>query len=192
MPKRDQSGLLVPFATCGDGEIRHVMQIERTARGPFTCLGCGERLSLRRPTGRRSHFAHRPDSRCSGETALHLYAKILLMKSRRMTLPSLVISEGRLRELVFQGGEVTLDRVMLEVAAAGFQPEAVVEVGPERRAVEFKVSHAVDLTKKARVEAAGCPMIEVDLSSIRWRRLDQRELDDQIVDRRGKGTPVAG
>ncbi len=116
-------------------------------------------------------------------TALHLYAKMLLAVARRVTLPSLLVTEGRLSEQVFRGGKVVLDSVRLEASEGDFQPDAIVIVGSERRAIEFKVSHAVDQEKRAKVEIAGCPMVEIDLSSLRWRKLDRAELDDQILHR---------
>jgi len=179
--KPDPSGLRVPFAACSDGIVRHVEQIVSHRQGPFTCLGCEERLTLRLPTKKRKHFAHRPDSRCSGETALHIYAKLLLAAVRRLTLPSLVLREEGLEEVVFEGGEFALDDVRLEVPEGDFQPDAMVWVGGARRAVEFKVAHAVDAEKQQKVARAECPMIEIDLSGVRWRQLDGAELDEQIL-----------
>jgi len=173
--------LRVPFAACGDGVVRHVEQIVSHRDGPFTCLGCKERLTLRLPKKMRKHFAHQSDSRCSGETALHLYAKLLLAAVRRVTLPSLVLREERLEEVVFEGGQFALDEVRLETSEGDFQPDAMVWIGSDRRAVEFKVSHAVDEEKQQKVARDGCPMIEIDLSGVRWRQLDGAELDEQIL-----------
>ena len=83
----------------------------------------------------RKHFAHQSDSRCSGETALHLYAKLLLAAVRRVTLPSLVLREERLEEVVFEGGQFALDEVRLETSEGDFQPDAMVWIGSDRRAV---------------------------------------------------------
>lgn len=181
VPKPDPSGLRVPFAACGDGVVRHVEQITSPRQGPFICLGCEERLTLRLPKVNRRHFAHRSDSRCSGETALHLYAKLLLLAVRRVTLPALILRDGGLQEVVFEGGEFALDSVKLEQSEGTFQPDAMVTTGADRRAVEFKVAHAVDTDKQTKVAHADCPMIEIDLSGVRWRKLDQAELDDQIL-----------
>lgn len=69
--------LKVPFARCGDQIARHVSAVASARMGPFHCLDCGEPLMLREPIHKRRHFVHRPDSLCTGETALHRYGKEL-------------------------------------------------------------------------------------------------------------------
>jgi hypothetical protein len=63
----------------------------------------------------RTLFAHRPDSTCTGETALHLYAKALLAAAREFTFTPLVLSQSGLQEVVFEGGRFALDAVTIEV-----------------------------------------------------------------------------
>src|SRR3546814_17245838 len=96
--------LKVPFARCGDGVARHVSAVTSPRQGPFHCLGCGDVLTLRQPVNKRRHFAHRPDSLCTGETALHRYVKELLAATRTLTPPALVLEEERVRQLVFAAG----------------------------------------------------------------------------------------
>lgn len=179
--RADTSGLRVPFAACGDGVVRHVEQIASSRQGPFTCIGCEERLTFKRPVKKRQHFAHKADSRCSGESALHQYAKLLLAAARRITLPTLALREGGIEEIVYRGGEVALDSVRLESPERDFQPDAMAIVDGQRRAIEFKVSHAVDEAKQEKVVRAACPMVEIDLSGLKWRKLDGEELDRQIL-----------
>ena len=57
---------------------RHVDRVPDGTLGPFHCLECNEALLYRQSRRARTHFAHRPDTKCTGETALHLYAKALL------------------------------------------------------------------------------------------------------------------
>lgn len=179
--RADTSGLRVPFAACGDGVVRHVEQIASSRQGPFTCIGCEERLTFKRPVKKRQHFAHKADSRCSRESALHQYAKLLLAAARRITLPTLALREGGIEEIVYRGGEVALDSVRLESPERDFQPDAMAIVDGQRRAIEFKVSHAVDEAKQEKVVRAACPMVEIDLSGLKWRKLDGEELDRQIL-----------
>lgn len=129
----------------------------------------------------RTHFAHRPDSTCTGETALHLYAKALLVAAREFTFTPLVLSQSGLQEVVFEGGRFALDSVTIEVDQYTFRPDATVVVANQAFAIEFKVSHAVNEEKQAKVAATPLPMIEIDLSSIRSGQLDADELDEAIL-----------
>ncbi len=177
----DRSGLRVPFARCGDGIARHVGRVGGPEDGPFLCLDCEEPLSLRRIRGKRTHFSHRADSQCAGETALHRFAKELLARERTFTFPSLILRSDKVAETVFQGGRVDLDDVQIEVGEDGFQPDAVVRVGDQLRAIEFKVAHAVNDEKAAKVRKRDYPMIEIELSSLRALGLDAEELEEAIL-----------
>lgn len=179
--RSDPSGLRVPFAACGDKVVRHVEQIASSGQGPFTCIGCEERLTFRNGVKMRAHFAHKSGSKCSGETALHKYAKLILAVFKKITLPPLVVEFERSRDVVFPGEEASLDLVELELPEADFQPDAMVTMGRQRRAIEFKVFHAVDDAKREKVMRADCPMIEIDLSKIPWRKLGVDELDRAIL-----------
>ncbi|MGD9471155.1 MAG: hypothetical protein AB7G24_05655 [Novosphingobium sp.] len=149
--------------------------------GPFHCLECDEALLYRQSRRARTHFAHRPDSKCTGETALHLYAKALLSKVREFTFKPLVLSQSGLQEVVFEGGRFTLDAVTIEADQFTFRPDATVIVANQAFAIEFKVSHAVNEEKQAKVAVTPLPMIEVDLNSIRSGQLDADELDEAIL-----------
>lgn len=171
----------MPAARCGDGVTRHVDRVPDRTFGPFRCLECDEALLYRQSRRARTHFAHRPDSKCTGETALHLYAKALLAEARQFTFTPLVLSQSGLQEVVFAGGRFALDAVTLEVDQYAFRPDATVVVADQAFAIEFKVSHAVNEEKQAKVAATPLPMIEVDLNSIRSTQLNADELDEAIL-----------
>lgn len=171
----------MPAARCGDGVTRHVDRVPDRTFGPFHCLECEEALLYRQSRRARTHFAHRPDSKCTGETALHLYAKALLAEARQFTFTPLVLTQSGLQEVVFAGGRFALDAVALEVDQYAFRPDATVVVADQAFAIEFKVSHAVNEEKQAKVAATPLPMIEVDLNSIRSTQLNADELDEAIL-----------
>ena len=179
--RSDRSGLKVPFARCSDGVTRHVDRIAGRALAPFVCLGCGEPLILRASRRARNHFAHRSDSRCSGETALHRYAKELLATTRQFTFTPLLLRQAGLQEIVYEGGRFALDAVSIEKDRTGFRPDAIVHVGKCQFAIEFKVSNAVSDEKRHRVAEANLPMIEVDLNALRSGTIDADAYDDMIL-----------
>lgn len=175
-------GLLkVPFARCGDGVARHVSAVLGSDRGPFRCLDCGEVLTPRRPIDKRRHFAHRPDSRCTGETALHRYAKELLAVARTLTLPALMLEAERVRQTVFEAGVYAFDVVLPEHRIGTFQPDALVRHQGFELAVEFLVNHAVDGEKRAKVRARDLSMVEIDLSGLKAGQMDGAALDEAIL-----------
>jgi len=149
--------------------------------GPFHCLECNEALLYRQSRRARTHFAHRPDTKCTGETALHLYAKALLAQVREFTFTPLVLSQAGLQEVVFEGGRFKLDAVSIEADQFSFRPDATVMVAGQAFAIEFKVSHAVTEEKQSKVAATPLPMIEVDLNSIRSTQINADELDTAIL-----------
>lgn len=107
---------------------RHVDRVPDGTLGPFHCLECNEALLYRQSRRARTHFAHRPDTKCTGETALHLYAKVLLAQVREFTFTPLVLSQAGLQEVVFEGGRFKLDAVSIEADQFSFRPDATVMV----------------------------------------------------------------
>lgn len=176
-----QGLLKVPFARCVDGVARHVSAVTSLRQGPFHCLDCGEVLTLRQPVNKRRHFAHRPDSLCTGETALHRYAKELLAAARTLTLPALVLEEERVRQTVFAADTYDFDAVLPEHKISSFQPDALVRYQGFELAVEFLVYHAVDVEKRAKVRDQDISMVEIDLSGLKAGQMDGEALDSAIL-----------
>jgi hypothetical protein len=175
-------GLLkVPFARCGDSVARHVSSITSLRQGPFLCLDCGELLTLRQPINKRRHFAHRPDSLCTGESALHRYAKELLTAARTLTLPALVLEKDRVRQTVVEAGTYSFDAVLLEHKIGTFQPDALVRYQEFELAVEFLVNHAVDGEKLTKVRNRDISMVEIDLSGLKAGQMEGDALDTAIL-----------
>jgi hypothetical protein len=136
---------------------------------------------LRRPRNKRPHFAHRPDSQCAGETALHRYAKELLEQAKSLTLPELTLRQDGIEETVCHAGTHGFDSVVIERSLDTFQPDAIVTLKGVALAVEYRVTHAVDEVKRAKVRERGLSMIEIDLSGVRAGRLDSDGLDRTIL-----------
>lgn len=94
-----------------------------------------------------------------------------MAEAREFTFKPLVLSQSGLQEVVFEGGWFKLDAVNIETDQYTFRPDATVIVANQAFAIEFKVSHAVNEEKQAKVAATPLPMIEVDLNSIRSGQL---------------------
>jgi hypothetical protein len=144
---------------------------DRRARGPFTCLGCGEALTPHLGKVRAHHFAHLAGSRCpltAPETALHLDAKERLLALCREAF------DGTRRVTLLTRCPACRRQDPRDVAALGDAAEGEGAVGPLRAdvlvragaapalAVEVKVTHAVEAEKEAALAAAAVPFVEVD------------------------------
>ncbi|MCE6958334.1 hypothetical protein LAZ40_04595 [Cereibacter sphaeroides] len=150
--------------------------------GPFTCAGCGGPLSYRAPARARRHFAHRPGAPCSGETALHAYAKAVLSEEGWLALPERVLKDRNFRERVSSAHpRFRFDRIEIEVAVSDFQPDALGWKGSERLAIEFRVTHAVDEVKRGRVASVKLTMLEISLDATKALRLGREDLRAYIL-----------
>ena len=176
-----QAMLKVPFGRSGDGVARHVSAVYSLRQGPFHCLYSGAILTLRQPVDKRRHFAHRQDSLCGGETALHRYAKEWLAAARTLTLPALILEEEGVRQTVFAAGIYDFDAVLPKQKVGTFQPDALVRFKDFELAVEFLVCHAIDAEKRAKVCEHDISMVEIDLSGLKAGQMEGDALDTAIL-----------
>jgi hypothetical protein len=153
---------------------------DRRARGPFTCLGCGEPLVPHLGKVRARHFAHLPGSRCpltAPESALHLDAK-----ERLLALCSAAFSGERAVTLLARCARCR-GRLPVDLGSAGDAAEDEGAVGPLRAdvlvrsrgapalALEVRVTHAVAADKAEALAAARLPFVEIDARE-EWERED--------------------
>jgi hypothetical protein len=150
----------------------------RRARGPFTCLGCGEPLVARLGPVRARHFAHLPGSACpltAPESALHLDAKERLLALCRDAF------DGARRVAVLARCPACRRPSPRDLAQTGDAAVAEGAVGPLRAdvlvvargrpalALEVKVTHALEPAKEAALAAAGVAAVEIDARA-EWER----------------------
>jgi hypothetical protein len=175
------SGVLLAWAKDAAGakvDVRALDAASRRARGPFSCLGCGEPLVARLGRIRARHFAHRPGSACpltAPESALHLDAKERLLSlcrdafagTRRVTvLARCPRCRGAApRDLAGLG-----DEAIPEGAVGTLRADVLVLArGRPALALEVRVTHALGAGKEAALSAALVPVIEIDARA-EWLR----------------------
>lgn len=167
---------LLTFAPDGSGILRHVDEVANGLACGCRCPACGSRLVAKQGDATAHHFAHEGESDCPGgaETALHLAAKEVLARGRRMTLPALVEwseandSSGRTHSAKrsIPSKTVSFDSVAAEVWLGGVVPDIVATVGGKTLLVEVAVSHFADEAKVARLRERGLAAVEIDLSGM--------------------------
>lgn len=139
--------ILYPYALDRGG---NVVDVERADRGGlFTCIGCGERMILKRGEIKVAHFAHwREVEGCGGETVLHKMAKAAIKYEIERA-----IEEGRpygfswmcsVCEMEHWGDLAVSEReIRVEAELDGVRPDllAVSLQGKPLVAIEVIVSH---------------------------------------------------
>ncbi|THC39084.1 competence protein CoiA family protein [Massilia sp. Mn16-1_5] len=160
-----------------------------------TCVGCGATLVAKKGAKVSWHFAHHiaTGSESCVESAIHAAAKQILLDANYLRTPMVAVSaERRLKTGRRHAKSIILssDRVIRfdysrsEVweGAANVRPDVVGYRGERRILVEMYFTHAVDRTKKKKLEALGIPALEVNLSGLAsdtdLETIRQRVLED--------------
>lgn len=143
-----------------DGRLVGIDEVPNGSRCGCVCPKCGEKLVARNGGSRmQHHFAHSADSTCVGsaETALHLLAKDVLLKTRRLMLPDY---------FGYKGVVIDFDEIIVEEwqEDSRLRPDCIGVKNGHRLWIEIKVNHAVDDDKLRyiREHKQGC--VEIDFS----------------------------
>jgi hypothetical protein len=159
-----------------DGKIVHVDEVENGLACCCSCPSCGERLIAKQGAATAHHFAHKGESNCTGsvQTTLHLAAKEIISREKRMVLPALLVeaiatdARGGAHQSVasLPSKEVTFEDVFEETRFGRIIPDIQAKVGDRMLFVEVAVHHFTDDDKKQKLAEAGIATVEIDLSGI--------------------------
>ncbi len=177
------------FATRA-GTVVHINEVENGLACGCSCPSCGERLMAKQGAKTAHHFAHEGGSECTGgvQTALHLAAKVILTREKRMVLPALCVTASasdadgisHRATASLASKQVVFNEISEEVRFGSVIPDILAKVGERMLFVEVAVSHFVDDEKVRRISEVGVATIEIDLSGIAdgW---DWTSLVDAVV-----------
>lgn len=176
--------LRVPFGL-KEGRMWSPKQVATGLQCGCVCPACQAPLVAKAADSehRRPHFAHvaETDCRAGYETALHKKAKQLLVDHAALLLPTwdgeddmpnppvLADDEGRWwsgARVEFPSRQVRLQNVRLEEAQGDYTPDVIAADDQAELLIEIRVSHAVDLLKRRRIQAEGKRLVEIDLSAL--------------------------
>lgn len=131
------------------------------------------------------HFAHRSNEDCEYgyESSLHLAAKDILWRSKKMGIPPVYVEfpqSGKPKELLYLKKEIPVDRVELEKRFDDIIPDIVVYSGDKYFFIEIYVTHPIDDEKLKKLKEKKISTIEIDLSKIK-RDISVEELSDILL-----------
>lgn len=175
----------IPFAvTAGDCLVAATGLVEG-APGPFFCAACQKPVTLKQGKQRIRHFAHRAGSDCRTgfETAVHLFAKQILVEARHLRTPAMVCqlsTFGRIVTLREAETRTWVGPGEVEKWLGGFRPDVVLP-GETPLIVEVAVTHLCDDAKRQKLSELGIPAIEIDLSSVS-RDITEEPLRELILE----------
>ena len=136
-----------------NNQIVSIDDVESGLKCDCICPACGNKLIAKKGNRVMHHFAHRSETNCEYgyETSLHLAAKDILSKAKKMMLPPVRMPpqySHREDSLLQEAKEITIENVFLEKHFQGFIPDIVVCSGGKQLFVEIFVTHRIDEAKK--------------------------------------------
>ena len=169
----------IPFGITKYGKIVYIKDKDFKGKEKYKnlyCYDCGGELVPKMGNIRLWHFSHKVvDRKChaSIETWLHKYAKQVIAENDCITIPELWASQyiyyDELTDFLYQctmaeSYNAKYKIVALEKTYKDFKPDAVIQLeNGSKVAIEIKVTHKVDKTKKYKVKKNNLDMIEIYL-----------------------------
>ena len=160
-------------------ELLHISKVENGASCDCICPSCHQHLIARnKGLVREHHFAHAGNLTCKGayETALHLLAKQVFVKSKTIYLPhfywnydhksknsSFAFPSAFKREIIFE--TVILEQNVVE-GDAQVRPDAIGSLNGRQIYIEFANSHFIEPGKREKLKQLGIACIEIDLADL--------------------------
>lgn len=147
-----------------DGEYYSVEDVPKGKKCGCVCPTCKQPLVARKGDERTHHFSHAPGTQsCSNpaETHLHMWAKEILYRTKKLTFPPYTNEPGTTRSRSFEKAElecVLSNRLRADVLLSN--------PGKTPINVEILVSHKVDYNKRKRLKEIEQWTVEVDLSDL--------------------------
>lgn len=149
------------------GQVIHISAAERGLRCDCTCKDCGSQLEAVKGTERTHYFRHSNGKHCSGETAVHLFAKQVIAAADNINLPS---------------QRIFYENVRVEQTLGTKRPDITVSVGGEDVHFEIKVTNAVKQDKRQFYWDCRQKCVEIDLSDRNLWLLPAEKLKELILE----------
>ena len=168
-----------------DGSIVNISEVESGLKCGCICPACSEQLVAKKGKKMKHHFAHYSGKTCSYgyESSLHLAAKDILSKAKKMTIPAVYVhfpDSYKGDELICEAKEIEIEDVELEKQFGSIVPDVVVKAGGKSFFVEIYVTHCIDEIKLEKIRKAQISTIEIDLSK-KTSAISAEELSELLL-----------
>lgn len=166
-----------------EGKLVHISEVENGLKCECICPSCQGVLLAKKGSLKVHHFAHFNTEECRYglETALHIAAKEILKRRKRIKIPSVVLPIGARGREFHQSGYIKFNDVKLERKLHEIIPDILVNVNGTLLIIEIKVTHGVDKLKLEKIKSLNISTIEIDLSNNN-RIFKYNELEKIILD----------
>lgn len=151
-----------------DGKLLHISEVERGLKCNCICPGCSAPLIARKGKVMSNYFAHQ-NTECEygAETMLHIMAKSILDKEKKVLFPDVNIEFGRSRKKLVSGPMlIEFDKVILEKRLGNVVPDVIIRTGERFVIIEILVTHKVDEEKLQKIKDAKLSALEIGLSKL--------------------------
>lgn len=158
------------YAIKGEKSV-HISEVERGLACGCICGECKDRLIAKKGIVKAHHFAHEANHSCQskGESAIHLRAKEVIEKERRILLPAVEIEFASyvLEPLIVRPEAIlSLSNIQLESPEGDFRPDISACAKGHKLFIEPAYSHFIDEDKKAKIKKRGVSTVEIDLRGL--------------------------
>lgn len=175
------------YGLTAEGRYAYIDDVENGLLCNCTCPACGSKL-IARNEGKKNkhHFAHYSKAECDYicQTNIHCMAQEILQDDEYIILPPDYEDCGNWRCL-YDGNAYRchIDHIESEKRISNIIPDIVITSGNATIFVEIYVTHAVDETKRKKIETLGnCFAVEIDLSDLAYKDLSKEQLRDYLFD----------
>lgn len=180
---KQNSTVYLTYALDKEGKLVHIDDVPNGDECNCFCPHCKSHLCAKNGGKIKTHhFAHLSGADCKSavESALHIMAKDILSKHKRIMLPP--ISE------IEQAKSIEFTEVELEKTSDfGLRPDCECYYGKEsekRIWIEFKRTHAVDQKKKGKIISAKIDCIEIDINSCKLNPEEVKRFLTEVHEKR--------
>jgi hypothetical protein len=166
-----------------DGKLIHISEAVNGLACNCICPACERKLIARNGGSKRiHHYAHKENVICKygPQTAIHLAAKEILERCRRIVIPGKKQSFGMEPIEISKEMEIKIDSVSIEKKFNDFIPDLIITSGGKRLIVEIAVTHFVNEIKLQKIKKSNIAAIELDLSGV-LHDLNSVELEPLII-----------
>lgn len=154
-------------------KLKHISEVENGLACNCVCPNCKCQLVAKNnPLNKKvGHFAHHSGKECEGaiETALHLLAKSILLKTKKLTTPKYHFDYDLAnRKSIFRPSQdLSFEKILLEksvdINRDKIIPDVIGELKGKQVYIEFANTHFIDDSKKTKLKNSGVVCIEIDL-----------------------------